>query len=1028
MELLNQTLGRFQIVEKLGKGGMATVYKAYQTNLQRYVAIKVLSPALADDLDLVKRFLREARSAAALQHPNVIIIHDVDSEENVHYIVSEFLEGATLAQLMQQEGALSLQRIVHILRQVAQALDYAHSRGFIHRDIKPSNIMIDPARGDHVTLMDFGLVQVAGGSRITRAGYIMGTPDYMSPEQARGDPVDHRTDIYSLGVTTYHVLTGKVPFQKSTPHAVLLAHIMEDPPAMAPSGAGISPQLEAVVRKAMAKDPRDRYEWVGDMVDDLEMAINSPETFIAPSVVPSLYPQTPPPVAGDAPTVSAQAPLGDRKADLQAQRPGPPGFAPPQTPTPSPPAPGAPRHAPLGAPQFAPPQTPVPPQTPAPPQTVASRRRARWVWPVVGLVSVAVLAALVVAGILLWPRIAPMLNQPTATVVAAATLTPTVAPAIALFDVRPLEVTQGESVTIEWRATGVDAVTIQPNVRENAPPQGSIVHQPGQTTVYRLELASGATREVEVVVRPAPGAPVIESFVADPPTQVRGGEFRLAWRVSGDVTAIEISRGFEMIRGLSPEDEITLVADQTTTFLLNAYNGDLLSSAKIEFRVTEPTPTPTPTPEPTETRAPTETPLPPTPTPTATPLAPTPTQVSAPTRTPTPPPTLPVSGVVHAFETFGSWKRGDQPYGELSQSADQHQSGSYAARLDYDFGPASASDDFVVFANQVPVAGEPNAVQAWLYGDRSGHYVNIWIEDAQRQVWSVHMGALDFEGWRQVTGAIDPALPWPSGAVFGPDNGAIDYPVSFYGLVLDRPGAGPTSGRIYIDDIALLQLDQAALPEGTSTPSGPSGRIIFTVRLDEKLYALYATDPGWTKAVKIGDTDWGHSTCIPSATTAATLDGTVVALRPVERCEIAGTVGSCPSPDGKWKVNTNNLGSSFSVVLYNVAADRIEEAYYEGRLNIYVGLNWAPDSSHFLFTDESSVYRADVGRAGVYRVIPYKDTQWPLQYSADGSLVMYLKPVNGAIADVFVAQPDGSGERNLTNAPIAVKLCPRWRG
>jgi hypothetical protein len=115
------------------------------------------------------------------------------------------------------------------------------------------------------------------------------------------------------------------------------------------------------------------------------------------------------------------------------------------------------------------------------------------------------------------------------------------------------------------------------------------------------------------------------------------------------------------------------------------------------------------------------------------------------------------------------------------------------------------------------------------------------------------------------------------------------------------------------------------------------------------------------------------------------------------------------------------------VVLFNVTENRIQEAYYEGRLNIYVGLNWAPDASHFLFTVDSSVYRADVGRPGVYQVIPYKDPEWPLQYSADGSYVMYLKPVSGAISDVFVAGPSGSNERNVTNAPVSVKLCPRWR-
>jgi len=131
------------------------------------------------------------------------VVHDVGSEGNIHYIVSEYLDGSTLAQLLKEGGALPQERVLKIVRQIAAALDYAHSRGFIHRDVKPSNIMVDPGRDDHVTLMDFGLVWVAGGSQITRTGFIMGTPDYMSPEQAKGEAIDHRTDIYSLGVTLF---------------------------------------------------------------------------------------------------------------------------------------------------------------------------------------------------------------------------------------------------------------------------------------------------------------------------------------------------------------------------------------------------------------------------------------------------------------------------------------------------------------------------------------------------------------------------------------------------------------------------------------------------------------------------------------------------------------------------------------------------------------------------------------------------------------------------------------------------------
>lgn len=1006
MDLVDQTLGQFQIIEQVGKGGMAIVYKAYQANLQRHVAIKVLSPKLADDMDLVKRFLREARSAAAIQHPNVMIIHDVGSEGEIHYIVTEFLEGMTLGQLLQQEGALDPKRIVNITRQIASALDYAHSRGYIHRDIKPSNIMIDPERNDHVTLMDFGLVQVSGGSRITRTGFIMGTPDYMSPEQAKGDPIDHRTDIYSLGVTVYHMLTGDVPFSKSTPHAVLLAHIMEDPPSMSISDKEISFEVESVVRKAMNKDPKDRYEWAGEMATDLDTATMSPMSFTAPPIRPSMYPQAP-----------VAMPPGPPQ---YAQTPGGGMTSYPQTPPPGAPA-GYTQTPPTGVPPYA--QTPPAGTTPYPP-----RQRPRWVWPVVGLGSFAVLATLIILGIVFWPQISALFGgAPTPTAVATGP-TPTAAPKVESFVVSPREITQGDSVNIEWRVSGVSSVSIHPNVRENASSSGSMTHKPEGTIEYKLVFEGGESQTIKVVVQEREGAPQIELFEVTPSEAVRGSKAELSWKVVGTTTRVEIAANFQSTAA-SAEGTMPVNADDTTVYVLSACNGDLCTTESVTLQVVDPTATPEPTetPLPTPTATATETAVPPT----STAAPPTATTAPQPAATATP---KPASGVIHTFETFGTWKRGTQPYGEFTQSTEQAHAGSYAGRLDYNYAGSTSSDDFVVFANQVSITGQPNVVSAWVYGDQSGHFFNIWIQDAEGEVWSVHLGTVVFSGWQKMAGAISATREWPSGRVYGgTDNGKIDYPIRFYGIVLDRPGAGPMAGTIYVDDIAFDTADASSDPDTTDTSgevvpvSGQIGRIIFTVKVEEKRYSLYSTDPTWSKSIKIGDTDWGHSTCLEENTVATTLDGTTVAIHPVMRCQVAGTVGSCPSPDGAYKANTNNYGNGFSVVLFNVAEDRIQESYFEGKLNIYVGLNWAPDSSHFLFTVDSSVYRADVGKPGIYQVIGYKDPEWPLQFSTDGTYVMYLKPVNGAIADVFVATSAGTGERNVTNAPIALKLCPRWR-
>ena len=270
--LVGTTLGQYQIVQEIGRGGMAVVYKAYQPSLTRYVAIKVLPPQFSFDHDFIERFVREARGAAMLHHPNIITIHDVSEQDGIHYFVMEYLVGKTLGAVM-AETPMTLPRIAYIVSQVASALDHAHSQGLIHRDVKPSNIVVDEARNDHVKLMDFGLVRAGQDSKLTKAGMILGTPAYMSPEQAQGEEVDHCTDIYSLGVVLYHMLTGTVPFSRTTPAAVLMAHVAYEPPSIMQLNPSVPKPVEAVVLKAMAKDRRQRYQSAGQLARDLQVAI-----------------------------------------------------------------------------------------------------------------------------------------------------------------------------------------------------------------------------------------------------------------------------------------------------------------------------------------------------------------------------------------------------------------------------------------------------------------------------------------------------------------------------------------------------------------------------------------------------------------------------------------------------------------------------------------------------------------------------------------------------------------------------------
>jgi serine/threonine-protein kinase len=252
---------------------MAVVCKAYQPSLKRYVALKVLLSPLVADPDFVERFLREARMAAGLEHPHIIPIYDVGVEGDIYYIAMRFIEGQSLKIIIKQ-GALPPQWVAGVINQVASALDYAHKQGVVHRDVKPSNILI--GNDGNVALTDFGIAIGSAGSRLTKTGCLAGTPEYMSPEQAKGEKVDYRSDIYSLGIVAYEMLTGRAPFVSDTPHAVLLAQIGTPPPMLRMFQPSISPAVEMTVLTALAKEPEQRYGSAGELARALSIAVTTP--------------------------------------------------------------------------------------------------------------------------------------------------------------------------------------------------------------------------------------------------------------------------------------------------------------------------------------------------------------------------------------------------------------------------------------------------------------------------------------------------------------------------------------------------------------------------------------------------------------------------------------------------------------------------------------------------------------------------------------------------------------------------------
>jgi len=256
-ELIGKNMGPYTITERIGDGGMAIVYKAYQESLNRSVAIKVLRDELARDQQFVARFRQEALAAANLDHPNILTVYDAGSANGKYFIAMAYVDGGTLKDQIRQ-GAIDPERAVSIAIQLAEALDHAHRQGLIHRDVKPTNVLM--TRDGRPLLTDFGIAKALFEARqLTRTGASIGTPEYMAPEQAQGQSPDGRTDIYALGVVLYEMLAARVPFCTDTPVATMYMHVHEPPPMLRQVQGNVPEWLENVVCKALAKNPDDRY-------------------------------------------------------------------------------------------------------------------------------------------------------------------------------------------------------------------------------------------------------------------------------------------------------------------------------------------------------------------------------------------------------------------------------------------------------------------------------------------------------------------------------------------------------------------------------------------------------------------------------------------------------------------------------------------------------------------------------------------------------------------------------------------------
>ncbi|HEY2636159.1 MAG TPA: protein kinase, partial [Solirubrobacteraceae bacterium] len=378
---VGSTLAGCRLEAVAGRGGMGVVYRATQLALERPVAVKVIAPQYAEEAAFRERFQSESRLAASIDHPNVIPVYEAGERDGVLFLIMRWVEGTELRALLRTEGPLAPERAVRILRPVASALGAAHRRGLVHRDVKPANVLIASGEGedDHIYLTDFGIARRIGAEGMTRTGALVGTLDYISPERIEGGRGDAASDIYALGCMAYETLTGRVPFDGPTEVAKMFAHVNDPPPSPRAAVPAVPPQLDAVVLRAMAKDPAERFATAADLAGALAAAVADPEraaraeadtaeTELAETeqLTPPAPPAGPPP--GKAPPAAAEGPTPASP---------PPGEGPP--PGQGPPAAAAPL---AGEP---------PPATPPPPRARPSR--PRWLLPAAAL---AVVAAVVV--------------------------------------------------------------------------------------------------------------------------------------------------------------------------------------------------------------------------------------------------------------------------------------------------------------------------------------------------------------------------------------------------------------------------------------------------------------------------------------------------------------------------------------------------------------------------------------------------------------------------------------------------------
>ena len=561
--------GRYRLVELLGQGGMATIYRAQDVQLGREVAVKVLRPEYGRDPDFVARFRQEAQSAASLSHPGIVAVYDFGTDEGGPYLVMELVDGEDLATLLRRNGPLPPRQAARLVAEVARALDAAHARGIVHRDVKPGNIMV--TREGRVKVADFGIARAWADARLTLPGTTLGSVHYFSPEQALGEPATAASDVYSLGIVLYELLSGRRPWEGDSAASIAMARVSAAPPLVSDVRPNVPPALEAIDRKALAPDPGARFASAGALADALEGFLGG---------VPAAAPAARPAVPAAAPTAAARRDAGYPAGAAAA--PSAPGVAagaaasraavprPPYSPDAyaGAPEPTAPRAA-------ASPPRRMPPAAPPPDGEEPGGGISPWAW-VAGLLG---LVILVVAGFVFFQILTG--GQPGATP-APGTIT------------LPSFIDQ----TLENAQTTADqlGITLQPTaVKQNDKQEGTIVSQyppPGTSVTEGSTVTVGVVTGKETAAVPS----IIGLTEADAIRALNDAKLGLGVRTedydptipAGSVISQQLPAGLEVTTGTTVDYVVSLGPEPTPS----------------------PTPTPTPSPTPTPTPTPSPTPTP----------------------------------------------------------------------------------------------------------------------------------------------------------------------------------------------------------------------------------------------------------------------------------------------------------------------------------------------------------------------------------------------------------------------------------